>query len=71
MSEFDGIIKFMQSPTGRMIFNALKDVAVNHVIPHYRNSVTRPVDMSEEEMKKKAKEEFQTVDDFDLQHEPK
>lgn len=66
MNDFQAIINFFQSATGRMILNALKDVAVNHVIPHYRNSMTRPVDMSPQEQEQRAKSEFATVDEFDI-----
>lgn len=71
MNDFEGIIKFMQSPLGRMLFNAGKDVVTNHVIPYVRNNTMRPVNMSEEEVAARAQEEFQTVKDFDLEHETK
>lgn len=70
MNDFEGIIKFMQSPLGRMLFNAGKDVVTNHVIPYVRNNTMRPPKMSEEEVAARAQEEFQTVNDFDLQHDP-
>ncbi|HDL6962244.1 TPA: hypothetical protein PXM28_001486 [Yersinia enterocolitica] len=66
MNDFQAVINFFQGPTGRMILNAIKDVAVNHVIPHYRNSMTRPVDMSAKEQERRAQEEFATVDEFDI-----
>lgn len=69
MNDFESIIKFMQSPLGRMLFNAGKDLVTNHVIPYMKQSSMRPVDMPEEEVEQRAKEEFQTVNDFDLQQE--
>lgn len=68
MSEIDSLIKFFQSPLGRMIINATKDVATRHVIPYVRQNMSsggQP--MSEAEQEQRAKEEFADVSgDFDI-----
>ncbi|CNI68386.1 hypothetical protein CBW53_02870 [Yersinia frederiksenii] len=69
MNELDGIIKFIQSPLGKMLTNASKDIVMNHIIPYVKNNAMRPVDMSEGEQERRAKEEFATVDAFDLKGE--
>lgn len=72
MNELDGIIKFMQSPLGRMLVSGGKDFFTNHLFPYFRDGMAsgmKPVDMSEEERKQRAADEFATVDDFDIPHE--
>lgn len=67
MSEFDSIVKFIQSPLGRMLFNAGKDVVTNHIIPYMRDNASKPVHMSPEEQERRAKDEFVDVSgDFDI-----
>ncbi|MGL5386658.1 MAG: hypothetical protein ACRDCA_12520 [Serratia sp. (in: enterobacteria)] len=72
MNDLDGIIKFMQSPLGRMLVNGGKEFFTNHLFPYFRQSMAgsmKPVEMSEEEIHQRAKDEFATVDDFDIEPE--
>lgn len=67
MSEFDSIVKFIQSPLGRMLFNAGKDVVTNHILPYVRDNASKPVNMSQEEQEHRAQSEFMDVSkDFDI-----
>ncbi|MEX2990350.1 hypothetical protein [Serratia fonticola] len=69
-NELDGIIRFMQSPIGRMIINGGKDFFTNHLFPYMRQNFQgsmKPVDMPEAEQQARAKDEFMTVSDFDLE----
>lgn len=67
MNELQGLIKFMQSPMGRMLFNAGRDVVTNHIIPYMRDNAMQQKPMSEEEQKKRAAAEFADVSgDFDI-----
>lgn len=67
MNEFQGLIKFMQSPLGNMLLNAGKDVFSNHLLPYLRNSAMQQQPMSPEEQQRRAKDEFADVsDEFDI-----
>jgi hypothetical protein len=67
VSEFDSIVKFIQSPLGRMLFNAGKDVVTNHIIPYMRDNASKPVNMSQEEQERRAQSEFVDVSgEFDI-----
>lgn len=67
MNELDGIMKFIQSPLGRMLFNAGKDVVTNHIIPYMRENASKPVNMSPEEQERRANSEFVDVSgEFDI-----
>lgn len=67
MNEFDSIVKFIQSPLGRMLFNAGKDVVTNHILPYMRDKASQPVNMSQEEQERRAQSEFMDVSgDFDI-----
>lgn len=71
MNELDSIMKFIQSPLGRMLFNAGKDVVTNHIIPYMRDNASKPVNMSPEEQERRAQSEFVDVSgDFDIPGEP-
>lgn len=69
---FDDLIRFLNSPTGRVISNIARDAFNNHIIPYMKENMgnaLKPAHMSEEEQVQRAKDEFVTVDDFDIQHE--
>lgn len=67
MNELDGIIKFLQSPLGRMLTNAGKDVLMNHVIPYARSNMSGTVKMTPDEQARRAQEEFVDVSgEFDI-----
>lgn len=67
MNEFQGLIKFIQSPLGNMLLNGGKDFVTNHLIPYMRDSAMQQKPMSEEEQKKRATTEFADVSDsFDI-----
>lgn len=67
MNELDSIMKFIQSPLGRMLFNAGKDVVTNHVIPYLRDNASKPVKMTPEEQERRARDEFVDVSgEFDI-----
>jgi hypothetical protein len=72
MNDLQNIINFFTvHPMGKMLRNGVKDFVINHAIPYYRGKFNQPTHMSDEEVEKRAREEFQTVDDFDLPHEEK
>jgi hypothetical protein len=71
-NELDGIIRFMQSPMGRMLVSGGKDFFTNHLFPYMRQNFQgsmKPVNMPDEEQKKRAEDEFMTVTDFDIPHD--
>ena len=75
MSMFDDLARFLNSPIGRMASGIVRDAFNNHIYPYLRDNMVqamKPVEpMSQAEQHQQAKEEFATVDDFDIQGEAK
>lgn len=68
MNELESILKFFQTPTGRL----LKEFSTEHLLPFIKAKLAgsmKPVVMSEQEQQQRAADEFMTVDDFDLSGE--
>ncbi|MBL5911207.1 hypothetical protein [Enterobacter asburiae] len=65
MSDLTGLASFLQTDMGKMMVGIAKD----YLIPYGKErlfAAMKPVEMSEEEIKQRAQDEFVTVDDFDI-----
>lgn len=75
MSTFDDLARVANSPFGRMMIGIVRDAFNNHIYPYMKDNMVqamKPVEpMSETEQQQYAKEEFATVDDFDVQAQAK
>lgn len=72
---FDDLARFAGSPIGKMAVGIIRDAFNNHIYPFMKDNMVqamKPVEpMSETEQQQYAREEFATVDDFDVQAQVK
>lgn len=69
MNELQALLRLLQTPAGKMLWNGAKDFGTNHLIPYLQQNIIggmKPVTMSTEEQTQRASTEFMTVDDFDI-----
>lgn len=65
---FDSVVKFLNSPAGKLTTGIAKDALNNHIFPYLRENmseVMKLVVMSEEDKKRRAEEEFITIDNIE------